>query len=138
MQTLYGRRRLDWFSRHQNGFQQELQKNSLVRQVHGKRYSCTPTAPGSAAAGECRWLPFLLLPAGDRRRLATAAERRWLLPFAAAMFCIECHRVPSMPSSDRSPSFAIDRHRLPSQAPSSWATAATPRSAAHAAAAGAR
>jgi len=51
VQTLYGRRRLDWFSRHQNGFQQELQKNSLVRQVHGKRYSCTPTAPGSAAAG---------------------------------------------------------------------------------------
>ena len=40
IQTLYGRRRLDWFSRHANGFAQELRKNTLVKQTAGKRYGC--------------------------------------------------------------------------------------------------
>ena len=48
VQTLYGRRRLDWFSRHENGFAQERRKNALVRRVSGKRFSCTK--PGATAA----------------------------------------------------------------------------------------
>jgi hypothetical protein len=40
IQTLYGRRRLDWFSRHANGFAQEISKNTLVKQTAGKRYGC--------------------------------------------------------------------------------------------------
>jgi len=41
VQTLYGRRRLDWFSRHQNGFAQELSKVPLVQQVARQKYKCT-------------------------------------------------------------------------------------------------
>ena len=40
-QTLYGRRRLDWFSRHENGFAQELRKNALVKQAANTRFACT-------------------------------------------------------------------------------------------------
>jgi len=39
IQTVYGRRRLDWFSRHANGFAQELRKAPLVRELAGSSIS---------------------------------------------------------------------------------------------------
>ena len=51
IQTLYGRRRLDWFSRHANGFAQEISKNTLVKQTAGKRYGCIKEDGGQEAAG---------------------------------------------------------------------------------------
>ena len=53
IQTLYGRRRLDWFSRHANGFAQELRKNPLVSGMSGKRFSCTSNS-GATEALELR------------------------------------------------------------------------------------
>jgi len=41
MQTLYGRRRLDWFSRHPNGFQTEAKTMPLVQSLLGARFSCS-------------------------------------------------------------------------------------------------
>jgi len=35
LQSVYGRRRLDWFSRHANGFATELRTNALVRRLAG-------------------------------------------------------------------------------------------------------
>jgi hypothetical protein len=49
VQTLYGRRRLDWFSRHQNGFATELRTMPLVQKLAGSRWSCTGT--GDAKTG---------------------------------------------------------------------------------------
>lgn len=40
MQTLYGRRRLDWFSRHANGFATELKTNTLVKELAGSQWQC--------------------------------------------------------------------------------------------------
>jgi len=40
VQTLYGRRRLDWFSRHGNGFATELRTMPLVQKLSGSRWSC--------------------------------------------------------------------------------------------------
>jgi len=48
IQTLYGRRRLDWFSRHANGFAQELRKAPLVKDLARKRYSCGKGSDGGA------------------------------------------------------------------------------------------
>jgi len=39
-QTLYGRRRLDWFSRHANGFATELRTMPLVKKLAGSRWTC--------------------------------------------------------------------------------------------------
>ena len=41
IQTVHGRRRLDWFSRHANGFAQELRKNALVKRLAPSTWSCT-------------------------------------------------------------------------------------------------
>ena len=41
IQTVHGRRRLDWFSRHANGFAQELRKNALVKRLAPSPWSCT-------------------------------------------------------------------------------------------------
>jgi len=61
LQTLYGRRRLDWFSRHANGFAQELSKNALVQRMSGKRLTCTRGRSGESAATE----PLELHNTGD-------------------------------------------------------------------------
>ena len=58
VQTLYGRRRLDWFSRHPNGFAQERRKAALVGRVLGKRFECV----GGAASGGRR---LVLSDSGD-------------------------------------------------------------------------
>ena len=50
VQTVYGRRRLDWFSRHANGFAQELRKAPLVKQLAGSRWTCQEDG-GAAGAG---------------------------------------------------------------------------------------
>ena len=39
-QTLYGRRRLDWFSRHDNGFNTELRTMPLVPELAGSEWTC--------------------------------------------------------------------------------------------------
>jgi len=39
-QSLYGRRRLDWFSRHQNGFATELRTMPLVKSLAGTSWRC--------------------------------------------------------------------------------------------------
>jgi len=39
-QTLYGRRRLDWFSRHDNGFSTELRTMPLVKALAGSDWTC--------------------------------------------------------------------------------------------------
>ena len=48
IQTLYGRRRLDWFSRHPNGFATELSTMRLIKQLAGSAWACTGSwqAPG--------------------------------------------------------------------------------------------
>mmetsp|Transcript_28537 Transcript_28537/g.66848 ORF Transcript_28537/g.66848 Transcript_28537/m.66848 type:complete len:586 (-) Transcript_28537:326-2083(-) len=40
VQTLYGRRRLDWFSRHANGFATERRSNALVKALAGSVWEC--------------------------------------------------------------------------------------------------
>jgi len=40
IQTTYGRRRLDWFSRHANGFATELRTNALVKELAGSEWQC--------------------------------------------------------------------------------------------------
>ena len=62
LQTLYGRRRLDWFSRHENGFRQELRKNSLVGQMSGRRFRCARSARADAPNVELE-----LLDSGDAK-----------------------------------------------------------------------
>ena len=52
MQTLYGRRRLDWFSRHANGFAQERRKAALVGQMVGKRFECAGGVASDGGAGQ--------------------------------------------------------------------------------------
>lgn len=52
VQTLYGRRRLDWFSRHANGFAQEYRKAPLVGQMAKRRFSCAPVSANTGAARE--------------------------------------------------------------------------------------
>ena len=49
-QTLYGRRRLDWFSRHANGFATELRTMPLVKKLAASQWSCTSGADGSGSA----------------------------------------------------------------------------------------
>uniref|UniRef100_A0A6S9ZCS6 Uncharacterized protein n=2 Tax=Chrysotila carterae TaxID=13221 RepID=A0A6S9ZCS6_CHRCT len=39
-QTLYGYRRLDWFSRHENGFSTEIKTNKLVQALAGASFDC--------------------------------------------------------------------------------------------------
>ena len=41
VQTVYGRRRLDWFSRHPNGFATELSSMPLIKQLAGSAWACT-------------------------------------------------------------------------------------------------
>ena len=43
LQTLYGRRRLDWFSRHGNGFATELRTNALVKELVDSAWTCKDT-----------------------------------------------------------------------------------------------
>ena len=50
MQTLYGRRRLDWFSRHANGFKTELKQNGLVRRLAGSKWQCSHDSEGGKKA----------------------------------------------------------------------------------------
>ena len=52
VQTLYGRRRLDWFSRHQNGFATELRTMPLIKKLAGSTWSCIPSNGGSEASLE--------------------------------------------------------------------------------------
>jgi len=69
MQSLYGRRRLDWFSRHKNGFETELRTNSLVQRLVGSQWNCAngaglltldsngnvETSGGALGKGKGRW-----------------------------------------------------------------------------------
>mmetsp|Transcript_5600 Transcript_5600/g.16286 ORF Transcript_5600/g.16286 Transcript_5600/m.16286 type:complete len:444 (-) Transcript_5600:111-1442(-) len=72
VQTLYGRRRLDWFSRHANGFEQEARKNPLIKRMRGKRYSCAAGAGGADA----QRVSAELQPTGDMS-LAGEPRARW-------------------------------------------------------------
>ena len=54
LQTLYGRRRLDWFSRHANGFATELRTMPLVRKLAGTKWACTAANSGSEATLDLR------------------------------------------------------------------------------------
>ena len=64
VQTLYGRRRLDWFSRHANGFATEMRTMPLVKKLAGTQWTCkggtTLTLDGSGnvqglGRGSGRW-----------------------------------------------------------------------------------
>lgn len=67
IQTLYGRRRLDWFSRHPNGFATELSTMRLIKQLAGSAWACT----GS-------WQALSLSERGDAIGGASADARgRW-------------------------------------------------------------
>ena len=48
-QTLYGRRRMDWFSRHENGFATELKTNALVQNLVDSQWRCEATDHSEAA-----------------------------------------------------------------------------------------
>jgi len=50
VQTLYGRRRLDWFSRHANGFATELRTMPLISQLADSNWACARAAGQPAAA----------------------------------------------------------------------------------------
>ena len=52
LQTLYGRRRLDWFSHHANGFATELRTMPLVKQLAGTGWLCASAV--GAGGGEQR------------------------------------------------------------------------------------
>mmetsp|Transcript_26275 Transcript_26275/g.84847 ORF Transcript_26275/g.84847 Transcript_26275/m.84847 type:complete len:264 (+) Transcript_26275:1858-2649(+) len=52
LQSVYGRRRLDWFSRHKNGFATELQTNRLVARLAGSRWECAGGAGSVSLAGD--------------------------------------------------------------------------------------
>jgi hypothetical protein len=62
LQTLYGRRRLDWFSRHDNGFATELRKMPLIKELQNTRWACKGIGGGDATVelsdrGDARGLP---------------------------------------------------------------------------------
>ena len=65
LQTLYGRRRLDWFSRHANGFQTELRTMPLVQTLAGTQWQCV----GAADSGQTATLE--LSNTGDASRLGS-------------------------------------------------------------------
>ena len=69
LQTVYGRRRLDWFSRHANGFQQELRKSELVQKLAGSAWQCTEQAGDYGAS------PLELTRTGDVTGLKGRAGR---------------------------------------------------------------
>jgi len=74
IQTLYGRRRLDWFSRHPNGFAQELTKSSLIKALADTKYTCSP-GDGSGGGGSAT---LELSGAGDVSfSAAGSAKGRW-------------------------------------------------------------
>jgi hypothetical protein len=52
LQSVYGRRRLDWFSRHNNGFATELKTNRLVQRLAGARWECDGGAGALTLAGD--------------------------------------------------------------------------------------
>jgi hypothetical protein len=62
--TLYGRRRLDWFSRHANGFATELRTNALVKKLADTTWECVSAADktsaklGLTAGGDVSHLDF--------------------------------------------------------------------------------
>ena len=73
VQTLYGRRRLDWFSRHQNGFATELRTMPLIRKLASSNWACV-----SGSGGRERTLE--LGPNGDAAGLSRGwgrASGRW-------------------------------------------------------------
>ena len=51
-QTLYGRRRLDWFSRHQNGFATELRTMPIIKKLARTSWACTSSSGGKDATLE--------------------------------------------------------------------------------------
>ena len=69
LQTVYGRRRLDWFSRHANGFQQELRKSELVQKLAGSAWQCTEQG------GDYATSPLELARGGDVTGLKGRAGR---------------------------------------------------------------
>jgi len=69
LQTVYGRRRLDWFSRHANGFQQELRKSELVQKLAGSAWQCTEQG------GDYATSPLELARGGDVAGLKGRAGR---------------------------------------------------------------
>lgn len=73
VQTVYGRRRLDWFSRHKNGFAQELQKAPLVKRLAGSRWACREGAGDAAAQGASA--PLSLTATGDATGLPLGTGR---------------------------------------------------------------
>ena len=67
VQTVYGRRRLDWFGRHANGFATELRMNPLVKQLAGTSWLCLGA-----------WQKLVLTETGDSRGGETPDGRgRW-------------------------------------------------------------
>eukprot|EP00908_Phaeocystis_cordata_P011790 Transcript_22745.p1 GENE.Transcript_22745~~Transcript_22745.p1 ORF type:complete len:563 (+),score=217.62 Transcript_22745:349-2037(+) len=67
VQTVYGRRRLDWFGRHANGFATELRMNPLVKQLAGTSWLCSGA-----------WQKLVLTETGDSRGGETPDGRgRW-------------------------------------------------------------
>ena len=74
VQTVYGRRRLDWFSRHKNGFVQELQKAPLVKRLAGSRWACREGGGGDAAVQGAS-APLSLSTRGDATGLPLGTGR---------------------------------------------------------------
>ena len=68
VQTVYGRRRLDWFSRHANGFQTELRSNSLVKEMAGSSWNCQSKSKIGSSGGIDQ---LQLLPSGDWKGLGS-------------------------------------------------------------------
>ena len=52
VQTLYGRRRLDWFSRHANGFETELRTMPLIKKLAGTKWECAGAGGSSGRTTE--------------------------------------------------------------------------------------
>ena len=72
VQTLYGRRRLDWFSRHANGFATEYRTMPLVKKVAGTSYKCSPAG---GKGGEAATVEFTAT--GDVRGLPRKSAGGW-------------------------------------------------------------
>ena len=73
IQTLYGRRRLDWFSRHQNGFQTEMRTMPLVKTLGGTTWKCEGKGSNKGKTSELE-----LTGNGDAMGLSGSRSRgRW-------------------------------------------------------------
>ena len=69
IQSLYGRRRLDWFTRHTNGFQTELKSMSLIQKLAGTSWECGEVSENHAIRGS--------LKLSDTGEFFSRSEGRW-------------------------------------------------------------